>query len=437
MLEELCNDIKELLEIDYLIVSIEDNAKKEGIKKIPLKNTSYFLYIEASLSWKKLFYVKNMIEKFILLREKKQLLKENNEVINNELFQALNSVENILEDNNFYLSPFSCLPESIDYVLIKEKKILNAHVFEKATIETSLIKLKKENEFSLLVKDGELFGFKSSSFYLLLQSKKKIPPFLKNIVKIRLLWLNRLNNEEQFRVQNQRMIQQSSLAQMGEMISIIAHQWKQPLTAISSTSANLQLKIELENFDLTTLKSQNEFKQYFKERFENIDEYICNLSRTMEDFRNFFKPNKKPVLIRLEEIITKSLKILETSFLTKNIKIIKEYHSQEKIELHDNEITQVILNILKNAEDNFIEKSIKNPFIKIRIEDRKLFISDNGGGVEEDIIEHIFNAYFSTKSDKQGTGLGLYISKMIVEEHHNGKIKALNHGDGICFSIEL
>jgi len=233
------------------------------------------------------------------------------------------------------------------------------------------------------------------------------------------------------------IVQQSRLAQMGEMVSMIAHQWRQPLSAISSTSINIKMKLALGLLSDENRKSEDELKKYFEEELDAIEMYTQNLSTTIDDFRNFYKPNKIQVSITLEEIVVRSLKIISSSFANANIKIIEEYSSYMKIKLYDNEMMQVILNILKNAQDNFKEKQIKDPYIKITVTNRTISICDNGGGIKEDIIEEIFNPYFSTKDEKNGTGLGLYMSKTIIEDHHNGKISTKNIDDGVCFTIEL
>ncbi|MEN8303143.1 MAG: HAMP domain-containing sensor histidine kinase [Campylobacterota bacterium] len=242
---------------------------------------------------------------------------------------------------------------------------------------------------------------------------------------------------EKNRKKEQHLIQQSRLAQMGEMISMIAHQWRQPLGAISTTTANLQMKIELQEFALDTKEGIDESNRYFLQRLKNINGFVHNLTTTIDDFRNFYKPNKKSVTITLEKVVLKSLNIIKASLINDNIEIIEKYNSKEGIEMYDSEMMQVVLNILKNSQDNFKEKNIKYPQIRITIQDRSISIYDNGGGIPEDIIEKIFDPYFSTKDEKNGTGLGLYMSKIIVEEHHNGKLEVENKDDGVCFSIEL
>ena len=227
--------------------------------------------------------------------------------------------------------------------------------------------------------------------------------------------------------------QQSHLAQMGEMISMIAHQWRQPLSAISSTVVDLQIKQELNQQD-----SQSE---YLNKSLKDIAKYVQFLSTTIDDFRDFFKPDKSKELVTLTHTVNKSLQILQGSVSSKNIEVNVDFQTNDKVKLYQNEMMQVILNILKNSVDNFLEKSIKNP--KIEILTKKsgdayiISISDNGGGIPEDILPNIFNPYFSTKKEKNGTGLGLYMSKTIVEKHHNGKITVRNTEDGVIFEIIL
>lgn len=233
------------------------------------------------------------------------------------------------------------------------------------------------------------------------------------------------------------LAQQARMVQMGEMLSMIAHQWRQPLNAISLTSANLRLKFEFEEYDLKPAKEFNRCKEDLEEAFENIEEYIATLSTTINDFKNFYATDKKFTLVKLENIVNKAMDIIGISFSKHKIELLKEYTSDELVEVYENELMQVILNILKNAEDNFLERNIENPVIKIIIKDKKILISDNGGGIESKIMKEIFDPYFSTKAEKNGTGLGLYLSKIIVEEHHKGNISVENRDNGACFKLEF
>lgn len=232
--------------------------------------------------------------------------------------------------------------------------------------------------------------------------------------------------------QTKQLIQQSRLAQMGEMLSMIAHQWRQPLTAISATTNNLQLKILLnEEIDNDTLKDE----------LELITNYSQHLSLTIDDFRNFFKTDKVKMSCKIEDIIEKSIDIIKTSFDSKNINVKTNYHFNSEIFSYTSEIQQVILIILKNAEDILMENNIENKLIKINTFRKKDFaiiqIKDNGGGISTDIINKIFDPYFSTKKAKDGTGIGLYMSKIIIDEHCTGNLSVKNSKKGAIFQIKL
>ncbi len=250
-----------------------------------------------------------------------------------------------------------------------------------------------------------------------------------------------LHELEKNRQKEQLLLQQSRMAQMGEMISMIAHQWRQPLGSISSTVVNLKLKLELEKFDLNSADGVNEAKEYFLQRLFKIENYVHNLSNTIDDFRNFYKPNKLSKTITLKKLVNKSLEIIGASLENDHIEIVTEFTDTQELDIYDNEVMQVLLNLLKNAQDNFKEKeaSSRNIVNKIIIKttNSTLSICDNGGGINDNIINKIFDPYFSTKDEKNGTGLGLYMSKTIVEEHHNAKLEVMNTEDGVCFKIKF
>lgn len=241
----------------------------------------------------------------------------------------------------------------------------------------------------------------------------------------------------QIDLKNKELMQHTRLAQMGEMISMIAHQWRQPLGAIASTTVNMKVKLEMEAFDLDTEDGRTAFNGYFTERLNKIEDYVNNLTTTIDDFRNFYRPDKKKVRCSFQNIIHKTLKIIGNSLELNNITITEEYRDMGEFEIHDNEMIQVVLNLLKNAQDNFREKRTLNPAVYISAHNNILRICDNGGGIPEEIIEKIFDPYFSTKDEKNGTGLGLHMSRVIVEEHHKGKLHAKNQGNGVCFEIRL
>jgi signal transduction histidine kinase len=227
------------------------------------------------------------------------------------------------------------------------------------------------------------------------------------------------------------MFQQSRFAQMGEMISMIAHQWRQPLNMISVTATSIQFDVMLDKID----------KNKLLESTDNITEYSQHLSDTIDDFRNFFRPNKEIETTTFCDEIKSVLNIIGMSILEKNIELIKELSCKSKFSIYSNELKHVIINIIKNSEDALVENNVKNPYIKIKTykesNTRVLEISDNGGGISKENIKKIFDPYFSTKTKRSGTGLGLYMSKIIIEEHCKGRLEVSNNTNGAVFKIIL
>jgi len=234
------------------------------------------------------------------------------------------------------------------------------------------------------------------------------------------------------KLQAQQLLQKSKHAQMGEMISMIAHQWRQPLNSISVTSNNLNFKIMMNDIN----------KDEFTKEINLISNYSQHLSNTIDDFRDFFKSNKSKEKISLNKIANDVLGIIGNSIEYQGIKIVLNLNSKKELNTFENELKQVLLNIIKNAEDILIEKKITTPIITISTRDTSnneciLCIKDNAGGVDKEIMTKIFDPYFSTKKAKDGTGLGLYMSKTIIQDHCGGKLNVSNDLDGAVFEIVL
>ena len=227
------------------------------------------------------------------------------------------------------------------------------------------------------------------------------------------------------------MLQQSRLAQMGEMISMIAHQWRQPLASISAISGTLTLDIMMDEYKA----------DFFEERLTSINELAQHLSSTIDDFRGFFKDNKEIEKITIKNLIDGSIQIIGPTLATKNITIKIDIKTDIELYTYTNEVKQVLLNIIKNAEDILVEKNIADASIWIDVDIEKesiiLSIEDNAGGIDEEIMPKIFDPYFSTKKAKDGTGLGLYMSKTIIEEHCKGKLSVKNTKNGAKFIINF
>lgn len=224
---------------------------------------------------------------------------------------------------------------------------------------------------------------------------------------------------------------QSKFAAMGEMIGMIAHQWRQPLTGMGMTVDNLKLDIELQTID----------EEKWIDNLEQVTTQIHYLSHTIDDFRNFFKPNQETQEIEVPKLMDESLQVVNSTLKNHEIQLIKNYAENCYINSYRNDIMQVLLNIIKNAKDAYIENSIKSRPLYLNISMKAtacvIEIVDEAGGIPDAIIDDIFNPYFSTKDEKNGTGLGLYMSKMIVEDHLNGTLEVATEKGTTHFIITL
>jgi len=214
------------------------------------------------------------------------------------------------------------------------------------------------------------------------------------------------------------LIQQSKMAAMGEMIGAIAHQWRQPLNAINCTTLDIKLKQEMEILDDETLFSS----------LSDLENLAQEMSRTIEDFMNFFKKDKKTLLFSVHECFSYALKIFGAQFRSQQISVHVDIDKELKLDGILGELEQVFLNFLSNAKDAFAEAKTADKQIKIysliEPHSTKIIYEDNAGGIEENTIAKIFNPYFTTK--QSGTGIGLYMSSLILKNTFNAKIYAQN-----------
>ena len=243
------------------------------------------------------------------------------------------------------------------------------------------------------------------------------------------------------REKDKQMILQSRFAALGEMIGNIAHQWRQPLSAINTTASGMQLQLQL------GLTSNEEVEK----SYSNIMGYVDFLTQTIEDFRGFFKEDKEKINFDMLEIIKKTLSIANITYKDNEIELAINLENDKSLMSYGmpSELSQVLLNILNNAKDAIVNNNLKNKFVHIEYDSddiyNTIYIQDNAGGIPEDILEKVFDPYFTTKHQSQGTGIGLYMSKDIIEKHMDGKLSVKNndvfidgkHYIGACFKIEL
>jgi signal transduction histidine kinase len=234
---------------------------------------------------------------------------------------------------------------------------------------------------------------------------------------------------EKSREKDQIMQIQGRLAAMGEMLNNISHQWRQPLNNLALIIQQLQVaRVQGAPSD-----------ESMKNRITECMNIIRYMSETIDDFKNFFRPDKAPRNFTLNEAVKKALTFVEASFHNRNITVRIETDGDVPAFGHPNEYTQVLINMLNNAKDVMLERRVAHPAIWIRLTRdggfSRVVIRDNGGGVDASIQDHLFKPYVTTKTDGKGTGIGLYMSKMIIEQKMGGRLTMRNWDEGAEFTI--
>jgi hypothetical protein len=227
------------------------------------------------------------------------------------------------------------------------------------------------------------------------------------------------------------MLLQNRQAAMGEMLVNIAHQWRQPLNILGITVQELLQIYDLGKFN----------REFLNHSVISAMELILHMSRTIDDFSNYFKPDKEKVEFKVREAIANSVSLIEDSFKYQHIGIEVVEKDNPSIYGYPKEFAQTLLNILNNARDAFTERGTDEPQVTITIftegSRTVITISDNAGGIAEDIIGKVFEPYFTTKGPQSRTGVGLFMSKTIIEKNMGGRLTVSNTGQGAEFRIEV
>jgi len=240
----------------------------------------------------------------------------------------------------------------------------------------------------------------------------------------------RLRVVEELRGKERMLAQQSRQAAMGEMIGNIAHQWRQPLNALGLTIQQLPLFYQLGEFS----------KEVLDTGVRKSMTLIKHMSRTIDDFRDFFSPDKEKAEFKVHQAVTRTVDLVHDSLTQRRIAVEIECQNEPVAYGYPNEYSQVLLNILINARDAFDTHPAEHPRIRIAVGAGNgravVTVTDNAGGIPAEFLENIFDPYFSTKG-VQGTGIGLYMSKTIIERNMQGTLTVRNMGDGAEFRIEI
>jgi signal transduction histidine kinase len=277
------------------------------------------------------------------------------------------------------------------------------------------------------------------SFFMSKKTTEVFQKYKENVKKKELL-LEDINKNLELKVQiaieevqkkDRAMLHQSRLARMGTMLSMIAHQWRQPLSEVSG------ILMELE----TASKFKKADDEMIQESVKESNKLIQFMSYTIDDFRNFFKPDKQKVHFYIEDSCYEAISLISASIKNYNIMLNRKIICNCEIYGYKREFAQVLLNLMSNAKDALIQREIKNPMISLEVDYidgySVVTVKDNAGGVEKEYMDLIFEPYFTTKSSLKGTGLGLYMSKMIIEKNMSGELSVENTSDGAIFKVKI
>ena len=353
-------------------------------------------------------------------------------LLSNHIVSSILKLQEGLKDFFGYLETKTIPPKPIELSSRDEledmSKLLNRSIAKaSANIEQDIVFV----EDAISVVNDLKMGKLSSRLHATARAQEL--QMLKDVVNTMIDNLESKINEEIFKRSEQEklLIQQSKLASMGEMIGNIAHQWRQPLGELSALLINIQVKHEFHDLD----------DAYMLSSIQQCIKINAFMSGTISDFQNFFKPSKEKEVFEISEACERAITILQASLKYHGIEF--SFDISEKMEVfgYPNEFAQALLNILSNAKDVLSEREISNPSIRLYLKKGYKYIliviEDNGGGILPEHMDRIFEPYFTTKYAIQGTGIGLYMTKMIIENNMGGIITVKNTPSGALFTIKL
>ena len=232
-------------------------------------------------------------------------------------------------------------------------------------------------------------------------------------------------------IKEKKLAQQGRFAAMGEMISMIAHQWRQPLNAVSAANISLKMRHEMGMLE----------DSFFTEQIDFIQGQIQGMSQTINDFMNFFKSHDKKELFAISRSIDTVSHMMQAQLKSRGIELKVDIDDDLKIEAVKNNLDHVLLNLVANARDAYENSSEQNKQIRIDAHKEKdsitLQVEDDAGGIKDELLEKIFDPYFTTKEDGKGTGIGLNMTKNIIQKHFGGEIEVTNTKTGALFCIKI
>lgn len=302
--------------------------------------------------------------------------------------------------------------------------------------QVKLIKSALKNDYKLIEEaTNTLHELKEGKFGKRLTSdaSSKELNTLKNVMNE---MIDNLENKIQEEINNRTnqeklLVQQSKLAAMGNMLGNIAHQWRQPISEINAILMDVEAKTRFDKMD----------DEFLLKNISTCYEVTEHMSSTISDFQNFFQPSKEKEYFNVHEVCLSAISVINASLKFHNIELVFNINKNSDVFGYPREFAHAILNILSNSKDALVERKVKNPKITLSIKSGKQFtlirIEDNAGGIKPENIEKVFEPYFTTKHATQGTGIGLYMTKMIIENNMQGIVGVENSKEGALFTIKL
>ncbi|PLY07612.1 MAG: hypothetical protein C0625_05395 [Arcobacter sp.] len=396
------------------------------------KNTIYLNTTISPILDKNGEIVEFIAHRFDITKEtllQKELEKQNKELIKSQDIlkeaQRIAHIGNWEYDFNSNLITFSDESSKI-FSLENNKKTIHINDFKKIFFPEDLIKIEEifnksfdektkfYNEYRIIRSDGKISYVEINGIH---QYDNKGTPIRTLCTVHDVSQKNKAQKELQEK--DLMLLQQSKMASMGEMLSNIAHQWRQPLSVISTAATGAKVLKKIGKYN----------DKEFDETMTMINNSVQYLSKTIDDFRNFFKPNENKSDFKIVDTISKTLELLSPQFKAKDILIIKKIENFQIFAM-ENELLQVLINIMNNARDQLLKKNLENRIIFIdtysSADNLFIKIKDTGNGIPENIINRIFEPYFTTKHKSEGTGIGLYMCEEIIVKHMKGTIYARN-----------
>lgn len=454
------NDNRYILEL--LILKEEDTTLGSAVlifdtneidKQIDKNKTNIFLiiFIEIILSTFIAYILgRNLTNKLSRLAYiarkigKEEQVKIDYENENNELALLNNSMVKMLEDlstRNEKLTEAKIVFDNISEAIIfldSNKKIISANnSFYKIT-NLNKQNVINNNFFKLLsINFNNISNNQKNDIKIKIENNNELTVLLKvneikddeNNIKNYIILFVDITKEKR----KEDLLQiQSKMATMGEMLGNIAHQWRQPLSSISTITSTLKIQSELDVLE----------KEKLQTSLDNIINSTKYLSETIDDFSQFFKVDKNIESFTLGELFNSLEKIVSARIAQNKIALnIEEEHLNTKIKSSKNELIQSLINIINNSIDALVLTKKNNPRIDISLKLESdyinILIQDNGGGIKEEILPRIFEPYFTTKHKSQGTGIGLYMTHTIINQNCQGEVFASNMKNGTLFTVRI